>query len=377
MRQKGRRVLTTIEARRETHTTVCCAHPYFGFVSTPNAVIDFSDRVPAEFSHDAFARIDRDGFRNEGLPDHKPANEFWIGVFGGSVAFGVPATSNDWTIAGCLERRLNAGPRPHGKRIRVLNFAIPGGQQPQQLFVLLLNRHRLDGAVTFDGVNEVVVPAFYNKNHIPSTFPFRPYYEVLYGRGISDDQICEAVLAERRAAAFERRPRWQQKLLAARHAREMARRRARLAASSAAVEFRSIFGDSGDLPSLTLAQRGAQSWADYTSVMFSVCQAQSIQALFAVQPIPDRGKTLTDAERERLDRYAEFIPARAAGYERVIAGAVDLRRAGLPVSSLEDVFAAETRSIYTDLIHFEDRGSQTVAARISEYIARSWPGFSS
>jgi hypothetical protein len=367
-----------IDARGETHTTVCCAHPYFGFVSTPNAVIDFSDRVPAEFGHEALARIDRDGFRNDGVPARKPENEFWIGLFGGSVAFGVPATSNDRTIAGLLERRLNARPRPGGKRVRVLNLAIPGGQQPQQLFVLLLNRERLDGAITFDGVNEVVVPAFYNKDHIPSTFPFRPYYEVLYGRGISDAQICEKVLVDRRAEAFERRPRWQQKLFRSLHARDMARRRARLTASSATTtEFQSLFGDARDVPALALAQQGGQSWADYTAVMSSVCHAQGIQALFVVQPIPDRGKQLTDTERERLHLHAEIIPTRAAGYERVIARATDLRAAGLPVSIFEDVFAAEARSIYTDLIHFEDRGSETVAGRMAEWIARSWPGFSS
>jgi hypothetical protein len=368
-----------IDARRETHTTVCCAHPYFGFVSTPNAIIDFSDRVPAEFRHEAFARIDRDGFRNRELPAHKPGDEFWIGLFGGSVAFGVPATSNESTIAGCLERRLNAGTRPRGKRVRVLNLAIPGGQQPQQLFVLLLNRQRLDGAITFDGVNEVVVPAFYNKDHIPSTFPFRPYYEVLYGKGISDDQICETVLAERRAASFERRPRWQRKLLGGLHARDMARRRAGLAAASAAttVEFRSFFGDSRDLPVLAIAQQGAQSWVDYTAVMSDVCHAQGVHALFAVQPIPDRGKVLTETERERLHLYADMLPIRIAGYERVISSATDLRRAGLPVSSFEDVFVAHAQSIYTDLIHFEDRGAEIVAERMSEWIARSWAGFSS
>src|SRR5947207_3109097 len=96
-----------IASRRETHTTVCCAHPYFGFVCTPNTIIDFSDRVPAEFNHPASATIDVNGFRNEGVPVSKPDDEFWIGVFGGSVAFGVPATDNGATIAGCLERRLN------------------------------------------------------------------------------------------------------------------------------------------------------------------------------------------------------------------------------------------------------------------------------
>ena len=195
------------DVRREPHTTVCCAHPYFGFVCTPHAIIDFSDRVPAEFGHGAVATIDGRGFRNWDMPNEKPLDEFWVGLFGSSVAFGVPATDNNATIAAALERALSA--KHHtGKRVRVLNLALPGGQQPQQYFVLALHRHLLDGVVTFDGVSELIVPAFYNKGHMPDQFPYRPYYEQLYGNGRSEELICESVLAERAVAAAASRSCW-------------------------------------------------------------------------------------------------------------------------------------------------------------------------
>jgi len=54
--------------RHEPRTTVCCAHPYFGFACAPHAVIDFSDRVPAEFGHGAVAVIDGRGFRDRTFP---------------------------------------------------------------------------------------------------------------------------------------------------------------------------------------------------------------------------------------------------------------------------------------------------------------------
>ena len=366
------------ESRREVQTTMCCAHPYVGFVNTPNAILDFSDRVPAEFGHGALATIDADGFRNSGLPAEKPGDEFWIGVFGGSVAFGVPATDNRWTIAACLERRLGSSPRRDRRRVRVLNFAIPGGQQPQQLILLLLNRHRLDGAITFDGVNEVVVPSCYNTSHVPPQFPYRPYYEMLFGRSISDDQICESVLVERKTAAFRRRPVWQQRLLAARHAREIARHRRTLNALGAAPPaFRSTFGDSGATAPDALAVGGAGSWADHTKLTGSLCRALGIEGLFVVQPIPDRGKPLTDGERAHLALDPEIVAIRAKGYTRVLAHASELCAAGCPVVSFEDVFAACTDAIYTDLIHFEDRGSMIVAERMAEHIARTWAGFSS
>jgi hypothetical protein len=364
------------ETRREPHTTLCCAHPYFGFVCPPNAVIDFSDCVPREFGHTATAIIDRNGFRNVDLPEVKPDDEFWIGVFGGSVAFGVPATSNAATVAGCLERRLQAGTRPGGRRVRVINFAILGGQQPQQMFVLLLNRHRLDGVITFDGVNEVLVPSCYNKDYVPPQFPYRPYYELLYGQAISDDQICEAVLLERATAGFYRRPPWQRRLFAPLHRRAVARHRQKLAAMTAApAEFRSVFGDARAVAATDVAVDGARNWAESVSIMHTICRAQTIQALFVAHPIPDREKPLTDTERTYLRQQAEIVAIRAAGYDRVLAYAREMRAAGLPVVSFEDVFSTCTESIYTDVSHFEDRGSVIVADRLADVVSRTWAGF--
>jgi hypothetical protein len=363
--------------RGEVHTPVCCAHPFVGFVCTPNAVIDFSNQVPSEFGHGATIEIDHNGFRNSDLPRAKPSDEFWIGLFGGSVAFGAPASNNQSTIAACLERCLNTHSRRDGRRVRVLNLAILAGHQPQQLILLLLNRQVLDAAVTFDGVNEVVVPSCYNDGSLPSHFPYRPYYEILFAHSMSEEQICETVLLDRMNSAYHRRPRWQQRLLAARHARAVARRRATLTEMTGLVqtEFRSMFGGPPDGSPSALATRGAESWREHTALMHSFCQSQRIDALFAVQPIPDRAKPLTAAERAHLDAHAEIVAIRSEGYDKVLRHAEDLRAQGCPVVSLADVFAGCHETIYTDLIHFEDRGSSLVAKRLAELIVRSWPGF--
>lgn len=363
------------DVRREPHTTVCCAHPYFGFVCTPHAIIDFSDRVPAEFGHGAVATIDSRGFRNRDVPETKPHDEFWVGLFGSSVAFGVPASDNDGTIAAALERAL-AGRRRDGKRARVINFAIPGGQQPQQFLVLALHRHLLDGAVTFDGVSELIVPACYNHGHMPSHFPYRPYYEQLYGAGRGDEQICESVQAERKVAAFRRRPTWQQRLLSPFHARDMARRRARLEfLSEGEPAFQSMFSGGRSASAVQAAEAGAVNWADYTALMHDVCRAQAIQALFVVHPVPERGKPLTELERGHLRLQAEMLSLRASGYDRVLALAKKLHVEGRPVVSFADVFSGCSQSVYTDITHFEDRGSAIVAERMAEWICRTWTGF--
>ena len=124
--REGEGVATTAEPRREVHTPVCCLHPYIGFVNTPNAVIDFSDRVPAEFGHGAIATIDRDGFRNEPLPEAKPADEYWLAILGGSVAFGVSSTSNATTIAGYLSV-CSMGGEPTNDGCACSTLPFPGG----------------------------------------------------------------------------------------------------------------------------------------------------------------------------------------------------------------------------------------------------------
>src|SRR5215475_6701286 len=168
-------MLAESTSRSEIRTTTYCVHPYFGFVCRPNSRIDFSEVMSVKLNRPAIAHIDAWGFRNQNVPVQKPENEIWIGLFGGSVAFSVASSSDETTIAKYLEVALTARAQVR-KKIRVLNFALPGGQQPQQFVIYSMKTAILDGVITFDGINEVVVPAHYNRNAIPPDFPYRPFY---------------------------------------------------------------------------------------------------------------------------------------------------------------------------------------------------------
>ena len=109
--------------------------------------------------------------------------------------------------------------------------------------------------------------------------------------------------------------------------------------------------------------------------MGHLCRAQGIESLFVVQPIPDRGKPLTSSERAHLDAQRDIVAIRAAGYARVLDHAAELSAGGCPAVSFESVFSGCAQSVYTDMVHFEDRGSAIVADRLAELIARSWTGF--
>jgi hypothetical protein len=344
-------------------------------VCTPGTTIDFSDRVPPEFGHGAVATIDGRGFRNGALPAMKPRDEYWVGLFGSSVAFGVPATDNEATIAAALERELSRR-RPDRKRVRVVNFSIPAGQQPQQFLVFTMYRHLVDGIVTFDGHSEVIVPACYNHGHQPFFFPYFPYYQQLYGGGQHDAQMFEALMMRHDVEVFHRRPKWQQRLLGRRHARQLADRRARLEA----VEtdgFRSMFHDEWSLDANRAVELGVANWSAYTALMHDLCCSQHIDALFVIHPAPERGKPLCQTERIYLEQQPEMVALRTEGYERVRASAMSLGKDGRPVVDFADVFAECGQPIYTDATHFEDRGATIVAAQLAGHICERWPGFRS
>jgi hypothetical protein len=359
-------------APTETHTDAYCLHPYFGFVCTPNARIDFSESVPAHFGHGAVALIDRHGFRNRHVPDDKPKDEFWIGLFGGSVAFCSAASDERATIAGQLQAHLERQ-RVAGKTVRVLNLALPAGQQPQQLLICALHLDRLDGVITFDGVNEVVIPGSYNVGTMPLGFPYRPIYQALYGGGISDEQVA---LSWRRRIArerFESRP-WLLRALTGRSFRaEVARLTKQLRDASPVRDFRSLFPSTAAQPADAAAQ-GAEAWGRYVERMHALCQASSVRTLFTVQPIPDRQKPMTANEVAALDRYREVVALRHAGYDLILEKAATLRQQGLPVEPMTDVFAEHHEEIYTDLIHFEDRGCSLVADRLAQLVHDTWNG---
>jgi hypothetical protein len=354
----------------ETHTDAYCLHPYFGFVCTPGARIDFSESVPAHFGHGAVALIDRQGFRNRHVPDDKPDNEFWIGLFGGSVAFSSAASDEAATIAGQLETRLEDPPFG-GKRVRVLNLALPAGQQPQQLLICALHLERLDGVITFDGVNEVVIPGSYNAGTMPLEFPYRPIYQALYGGGINDEQVA---LSWRRRIArerFEKQPWLLRAVTGPSYRAETERLTKQLRDTTPVHGFRSLFPSPVSQPADAVA-RGAETWRRCVERMHALCQASGVRTLFTVQPIPDRQKPMTANEQAALDRYRDVVTLRRSGYELVLEKAAVLRQQGLPVELMTDVFEDHQEEIYTDLIHFEDRGCAQVAERLAKLVRGAW-----
>ncbi len=346
----------------ENHTSYVAIHPYFGYVCRPNVRVDFGLKVPAVFGHGVDIEIDRDGFRNTDMPAVKPDNEYWIAIVGGSAAFSILSSNHRTTIAGYLETTL--APAIPGRRVRVLNLALPGGKQPQQFHILSHYADVLDGVVAFDGHNEAMVPAGF-AGKVPAHFPFFHYYAVLFNRPVDEEHIALSWLLEYLQARRTLRA------ILGPLIRNIRRRLTELSLRKS-EELSSIYPceDANDLEAIMEA--GASRWSDYSRMLAVVARAKSVETLFVLQPVPELGKPLTPREQADLDAQAGISARRLIGRRYLQAGLQRMRDDGLLCSDFTDVFTDRSDDIYGDNIHFEDKGCQIVASRIAQLITDNW-----
>jgi hypothetical protein len=104
-------------------------------------------------------------------PRRKASDEIVIGIFGGSVASGFALTmqgSNEFNkVLSKIQKYKN-------RKITILNFAMPGFKQPQQLLALayyLSLGQEFDLVINIDGFNEVVTGYRNYNSGVETTFP--------------------------------------------------------------------------------------------------------------------------------------------------------------------------------------------------------------
>src|SRR5262245_12045121 len=134
-------------------------HPYFGYLY--GARTGTAGRNGFHLNNHFFVQNRSYVERHPGCCDfpvvERAADEFIVGIFGGSVAGAVAFAAQQDDL---LQRLLQHHPGYAAKQIRVLNFAIGAHKQPQQLQILayyLSIGQKFDAVVTIDGFNEVRV----------------------------------------------------------------------------------------------------------------------------------------------------------------------------------------------------------------------------
>jgi len=136
-------------------------HPFFGFIQKPG-----SDLRPG-------FQVNNYGFISPyDYPLKKTKNnQFFIGVFGGSVASDYARFQVKNQI---LPKYLKQLPGLKDKEFVILSFATGGYKQPQQLLILnyfLALGQELDMVLNIDGFNEVALSNLNNKNQVDIAMP--------------------------------------------------------------------------------------------------------------------------------------------------------------------------------------------------------------
>lgn len=348
-------------------------HPYLGYVLTPSANVNelgFSGPAPPF------------GPRSDG------DSRFVVGVFGGSVADDLARRAQP-----AFARALGAHACFREREVELVDFALPGMKQPQQLLALaylLALDVRLDLVVTLDGFNEVVLPVAENESQ--GVFPFYPRSWRQQIAGLRDVAWMQRVGALEYAS--ERRRSAAQRLddSALRHSflanlvwrladraleRDVGLRRVDLALHErsqpaggymATGPKRSYANDDERYRDL------ASVWSRATRAMSDLARASGTPSFHFLQPNQrvEGSKPMSEAERAVALRpgHPYDAPARR-GYPQLVREAEALASAGVAFTDLTRVFADVPDPLYSDdCCHVNDRGLRLIArAMAAEVVA--------
>jgi len=154
-------------------------HPYFGYVDKPGW-----QREEDDFWRNQLPRLKT--INNHGLGSEYDypfiktgAEQYIIGIFGGSVAERFTLLTKERLVA-----NLQADPFFAGREVVVLNFAKGGYKQPQQLLLLsyfLSIGQEFDMVINIDGFNEVAFSHRNYQRHVDTSMPHVNIMEGLSG----------------------------------------------------------------------------------------------------------------------------------------------------------------------------------------------------
>jgi hypothetical protein len=343
------------------------AHPFFGFVKfrNPEKQVNLQGFVAAPRDY-PLAKTD--------------AAEYFIGIFGGSVAARFSSAGSARLIA-----RLKQVPSFRDREIRVLNFASGGYKQPQQLLILsyyLATGQALDMAINIDGFNEVALSRLNNEHGIdlamPSADHILPIANLLDAETLTPERIeslariyrCRDAIAslEARAAraplaiVYLVEERWR-RILVARLWKEMLAYQG-LADGPSGDSLFYVYPAVRRLGDTELYEIIAQQWSDASLMMGQLLRGRGIPYYHFLQPNQYHSGKAFGAEEASvaLRLNHPYRMGAEKGYPVLEAKADALKRGGVHFFSAVPLFDAETRPIYKDdCCHLNQTGNDLLA----------------
>jgi hypothetical protein len=286
--------------------------------------------------------------------------------------------------------RLEAAFEDFGREVVVVNLAMGGYKQPQQLMTLVwalsLGAH-FDVVLNLDGFNDIVLPAV---NNLPDGV--HPFFPRRWNQRVSsfsspEETVLLAAIAETdarrsRLAASYSRWRGDRSVLVSLLWRSRDRMLERTAGEYARrLDAARPTGDARFLthgppfradPETDVYDRLAGYWRSCSEQLDRLCQANGITYYHLLQPnqYVDGSKPLT--EKELATAFTEdhfYRNAVRRGYPWLSRHGAELRRAGVRFADLTMVFAETRKTVYVDdCCHVNHRGYAIIARELRRMI---------
>jgi hypothetical protein len=314
-------------------------------------------------------------------PSQRSSDEFVVGVFGGSVAsgFAVEAqTSEVWRAA------VGRIPAAQGRTVRVLNFAMAGYRQPQQLVALayyLSIGQEFDVVLNIDGFNELVTSGANQGVGADPSFPADSLWgawgrslEAASGR-VQDGPFWSSQYHRLESAAWRARARDCPLASCFLLARLMTRYHDRAGGQAASAdvsesESASLFPTARKTTSAQVDVRAyaADLWLRSSLAMDQMLRARSTAYLQVIQP----NQWFREAgEYEPIDRdhsYGWVSEPVNRGYPLLLERLSALASAGVGALDATRVFTGEpSRAIYLDdCCHYTPHGNELLFLAVAE-----------
>ena len=357
-------------------------HPAVGYVFNPNSSADITvwgTRGPH------LPRFEADTAADTAL-DTNNRDTVVVAVLGGATAHDMAATANE-----ILVRRLSQAPPFAGQRVKVINLAIPGYRQPQQLSMLLYMLSagaQFDAIINLDGgpdLTSLNIRADGHGDFLAIPGPWRALTTRLDDPGVVEKIGLQKVLEEDRERWVRRCAQSLWSSLAV--ARAVCLRRTsnldqRIVQLQRSVNFteaarRSSFGPRYAAHEIRVALKDlATLWQRSSKILHQICKRQGIPYFHFLQPLAtnEDAKPLTPEERARIQ------PATAGHGSALLKVAQkaarhlgeQLRAQGVEFHDLTTIFADHRETVYVDgCCQLNRSGTRIVADAIATTVATS------
>lgn len=342
-------------------------HPYFGYVMT--------QQNTAANNH---------GFNDpEPFPYRKKSpNEFVISVLGGSVALGwagwIQNLGKDYFVAE-LKKRV---PALAGRDIVILDMAMGGYKQPQQLYIASYFLDSVDLFINLEGHNEL--NSYTNQPVFPIEFPIGAYLYFWQSRQSVEasrslkliSAINYALISRGHEHGFLRGSalyfsltkavfRWATNASIA-----VAEETKKAMEEALKAPGRAFYDDvSRDRDRITAA---VESWERFVLQQQRLVNGSASKAIFFLQPNQYMPGSKKFSEWEQKNAITSDFLRKAKEYALLPAAVKRMRAKGVNVHDLTMVFSSEPDTVYADsCCHLNETGNRIMSAEVARIIGQA------